>query len=62
MDNFFWLDLANGETEPLPENVEAFEAHLLKTMKDIAENAKEMSVSKNQYTCKLRPLYVVHLS
>ena len=39
------LDLPNGVNEPLPENVEAFEAHLLKTMKDIAENAKEMSVS-----------------
>lgn len=36
-------DLANGGNESLPENVEAFEAHLLKTMKDIAENAKEMS-------------------
>jgi hypothetical protein len=40
-----WLDLTNGRNEPLPENVEAFEAHLLKTMKDIAENAKEMPVS-----------------
>ncbi|CAB4034063.1 Hypothetical predicted protein, partial [Paramuricea clavata] len=38
-------DLANGGNESLPENVEAFEAHLLKTMKDIAENAKEMSGS-----------------
>jgi hypothetical protein len=40
-----WLDLTNGRNEPLPENVDAFEAHLLKTMKDIAENAKEMPVS-----------------
>lgn len=36
-------DLSNGENESLPDNDEAFEAHLLKTMKDIAENAKEMS-------------------
>ena len=40
-----FIDVANGGDMPLPENVEAFEAHLLKTMKDIAENANDMSVS-----------------
>ena len=40
-----FIDGANGGDMPLPENVEAFEAHLLKTMKDIAENANDMSVS-----------------
>jgi hypothetical protein len=54
------LDLANGGNESLPENVEAFEAHLLKTMKDIAENAKEMSVSKPQITV-LMHVYCLHV-
>ena len=40
-----FIDGTNGGDMPLPENVEAFEAHLLKTMKDIAENANDMSVS-----------------
>ncbi|XP_028401755.1 peroxisomal biogenesis factor 19-like [Dendronephthya gigantea] len=36
-------DMPNNENESLPQNAEEFEAHLLKTMKNIAENAKEMS-------------------
>lgn len=38
-------DERNDKSEHLPEDVEAFEAHLLKTMKDMAESAKDMTNS-----------------
>lgn len=41
----FLKGAANGESEHSPKDAEAFEAHLFKTMKDMAENAKEMTVS-----------------